>query len=170
MITPADQAARDAVVERLDENMVVEAGAGTGKTSCLVGRIVALIRSGRARMGGVAAITFTEAAAGELRTRIGESLERAAADGGLGQEERANCERAMVELDQAAIQTLHSFAGSLLRERPLEAGPAAWLRDPRRVRGRDRLRGTLVGVARRHAGRPRRAGGPSSRAVGGHDP
>ena len=92
MITPADQAARDAVVERLDENMVVEAGAGTGKTSCLVGRIVALIRSGRARMGGVAAITFTEAAAGELRTRIGESLERAAADGGLGQEERANCE------------------------------------------------------------------------------
>ena len=131
MITPADQAARDAVVERLDENMVVEAGAGTGKTSCLVGRIVALIRSGRARMGGVAAITFTEAAAGELRTRIGESLERAAADGGLGQEERANCERAMVELDQAAIQTLHSFAGSLLRERPLEAGlpPGFEIRD-----------------------------------------
>ena len=131
MITPSDQAARTAVVERLDENMVVVAGAGTGKTRCLVDRVVALITSGRARMGGVAAITFTEAAAAELSTRIGESLERSAEDGGLGQEERANCKRAVEELDQAAIQTLHSFAGSLLRERPLEAGlpPGFTIRD-----------------------------------------
>ena len=122
MNTLSDQAARDAIVERLDENLVVVAGAGTGKTHSLVERVVALIKTGRARMDGIAAITFTEAAAAELGARIGETLERAAEDDSLGQEERANCRRAVEEFDQAAIQTLHSFAGSLLRERPLEAG------------------------------------------------
>ena len=122
MTTPSDQPARDAIVERLDENMVVEAGAGTGKTRSLVERVVALITTGRASMGGIAAITFTEAAAAELRSRIGETLERVSADPSRQHAERERCERAVDDLDQAAIQTLHSFAGSLLRERPLEAG------------------------------------------------
>ena len=136
MITPSDQAARDAIVERLDENMVVVAGAGTGKTRSLVDRIAALIKTGRATIGGIAAITFTEAAAAELNSRIGETLERAAEDDSLDQKQRANCIRAVEELDQAAIQTLHSFAGSLLRERPLESGlppasPSATRSQPR---------------------------------------
>ena len=122
MTTPSDQPARNAIVERLDENMVVEAGAGTGKTRSLVERVVALITTGRASMGGIAAITFTEAAAAELRSRIGETLERVSADLSRQHAERERCERAVDDLDQAAIQTLHSFAGSLLRERPLEAG------------------------------------------------
>ena len=122
MTTPSDQKARDAIVERLDENMVVEAGAGTGKTTSLVGRIVALITTGQASVSGIAAITFTEAAASELRERITEELERAAVDSNRDPEERRRCENAVHALDQAAIQTLHSFAGSLLRERPLEAG------------------------------------------------
>lgn len=122
MTTPSDQPARDAIVERLDENMVVEAGAGTGKTTSLVDRVVALITTGRASMGGIAAITFTEAAAAELRSRIGETLERVSSDPGREQAERERCNRAVGDLDQSAIQTLHSFAGSLLRERPLEAG------------------------------------------------
>ena len=122
MTTPSDQPARDAIVERLDENMVVEAGAGTGKTRSLVERVVALVTTGRASMGGIAAITFTEAAAAELRSRIGETLERVSADPSRQHAERERCERAVDDLDQAAIQTLHSFAGSLLSERPLEAG------------------------------------------------
>ena len=131
MTTLADQAARDAIVQNLDQNMVVVAGAGTGKTHSLVQRIVALITTGRAGMGGIAAITFTEAAAAELNSRIGETLEKAAEDDSLGRAERANCQRAVEELDQAAVQTLHSFAGSLLRERPLEAGlpPGFTIRD-----------------------------------------
>ncbi len=131
MTTLADQAARNAIVQKLDQNLVVVAGAGTGKTHSLVQRIVALITTGRASMGGIAAITFTEAAAAELNARIGETLERAAEDDSLGQAERARCKRAVEELDQAAIQTLHSFAGSLLRERPLEAGlpPGFTIRD-----------------------------------------
>ena len=121
MTTPSDQPARDAIVEHLDKNMVVQAGAGTGKTTSLVGRIVTLITSGRTSMGSIAAITFTEAAAAELRERIREKLERAAVDPDRVPEERQRCEGAVHDLDQAAIQTLHSFAGSLLRERPLEA-------------------------------------------------
>ena len=122
MTSPSDQKARCAIVECLDENMVVEAGAGTGKTTSLVGRIVALITTGKASMGGIAAITFTEAAASELRERIREELEKAAVDPRKGPAERERSANAVRDLDQAAIQTLHSFAGSLLRERPLEAG------------------------------------------------
>ena len=122
MTDPSDQPARNAIVERLDENMVVEAGAGTGKTRSLVDRVVALITTGRASIGGVAAITFTDAAAAELRSRIGETLERVSAESSRPQAERERCKRAVNDLDQASIQTLHSFAGSLLRERPLEAG------------------------------------------------
>ena len=122
MTTPSDQPARNAIVERLDENMVVEAGAGTGKTRSLVERVVALVTTGRASMGGIAAITFTEAAAAELRSRIGETLERVSADPSRQHAERERCKRGVDDLDQASIQTLHSFAGSLLRERPLEAG------------------------------------------------
>ena len=122
MTDPSDQPARNAIVERLDENMVVEAGAGTGKTRSLVDRVVALIATGRASIGGVAAITFTDAAAAELRSRIGETLEIVSSDSGREPAERERCKHAVDDLDQASIQTLHSFAGSLLRERPLEAG------------------------------------------------
>ncbi|MYC93701.1 MAG: AAA family ATPase [Caldilineaceae bacterium SB0661_bin_32] len=131
MRTLSDQPARDAILEHLDDNMVVEAGAGTGKTRSLVDRVVALIKTGRANPGGIAAITFTELAAAELRARITESLEQAADDPCLPQDQRERCQCAMAELEQASIQTLHSFAGSLLGERPLAAGlpPGFTIRD-----------------------------------------
>ena len=47
---PADQQHRDRIQQGLDENLFVEAGAGTGKTTALVGRIVTLIASGAAEM------------------------------------------------------------------------------------------------------------------------
>jgi len=119
---PADHTARRAIVERLDENMVVEAGAGTGKTRSLVERVVALVATGRTTMDRVAAITFTEAAAAELRERVRQSLEVAAVDATREPVERDRCVQGIRDLDQAAVQTLHSFAGSLLRERPFEAG------------------------------------------------
>ena len=119
---PADQPARSAIVERLDENLVVEAGAGTGKTRSLVERVTALVTTGAATMDGVAAITFTEAAAAELRERIRQSLEQAASASTTPSAETKRCLQAVEDLDQGAIQTLHGFAASLLRQRPLEAG------------------------------------------------
>ena len=119
---PADQPARRAIAERLDENLVVEAGAGTGKTRSLVERVTALVTTGAATMDGVAAITFTEAAAAELRERIRQSLEQAASSSATPAAETKRCLEAVEDLDQGAIQTLHGFAASLLRQRPLEAG------------------------------------------------
>ena len=129
---PADQQHRDRIQQSLDENLFVEAGAGTGKTTALVGRIVTLIASGAAEMAGLAAITFTEAAAAELRDRVRRDLEYAAEDESLDEGSRDRCRRAVSEMDAASIQTLHSFAQSLLRELPLEAGlpPGFEMLDP----------------------------------------
>ena len=129
---PADQQHRDRIQQSLDENLFVEAGAGTGKTTALVGRIVTLIASGTAEMSGLAAITFTEAAAAELRNRVRRDLELAAEDDSRDEGSRNRCGRAVSEMDAASIQTLHSFAQSLLRELPLEAGlpPGFEMLDP----------------------------------------
>ena len=121
-VKPVDQEQRLRILTSLDENLFVEAGAGTGKTTALVSRITALIASGQAEMNGLAAITFTDAAAGELRERVRRELEEDARDERRTAEERERCERAAREMELASIQTLHSFALSLLRELPLEAG------------------------------------------------
>jgi len=120
-----DVAARDEIRDALDETLFVEAGAGTGKTTALVSRVVSLIARGRVTIRELAAITFTEAAAGELRDRIRYQLERAAAGAAaaaLPTEERERCRVALDELDDAALSTLHGFAQRILAQHPLEAG------------------------------------------------
>jgi ATP-dependent helicase/nuclease subunit A len=125
-----DQAARTRLLTDLDSTFFVEAGAGTGKTKTLVDRIVNLVAKGRVRMEQLAAITFTDAAAAELRDRVREGLERAA-EGMMPRtgpeedpspEERERCRVAAGEIDSAAIRTIHAFAGHLLRTYPLEVG------------------------------------------------
>src|SRR5262249_17374995 len=54
----------------LDETLVVEAAAGTGKTTELVERIVQALATGRASIAEIVAVTFTEKAAGELKLRL----------------------------------------------------------------------------------------------------
>jgi ATP-dependent helicase/nuclease subunit A len=98
----------------------VEAGAGTGKTTALVTRVVELIAAGALQMERLAAITFTEAAAAELRDRIRQDLDDAALHR-AGARERQLCEQAAHQVDGASIQTIHAFAGALLRTYPLEA-------------------------------------------------
>ena len=119
---PRDIAARRKISEQLDETLFVEASAGTGKTTSLVQRVVNLVAAGRATIGSIAAITFTEAAAAELRDRARQDLEQAATDHARSEAERSRCRQAVEGLGQAYFQTLHSFASALLHERPLEAG------------------------------------------------
>ena len=119
---PADSDARSTIVKRLDQTLFVEASAGTGKTTSLVDRVVNLVATGTATLDRVAAITFTEPAAAELRDRVRQRLEQAADDEGRDGAERQRCRQGAADLDQAAIRTLHSFAALLLHERPLEAG------------------------------------------------
>ncbi|HLG73380.1 MAG TPA: UvrD-helicase domain-containing protein [Chloroflexota bacterium] len=120
-LRPADQLVRDRIASDLDTTFFVEAGAGTGKTRELVERIAALVASG-VPVERIAAITFTDAAAAELRGRVRQRLEQAAADASLPADRRARCAEGAFDVDLAAIQTIHSFAGGLLRLFPLEAG------------------------------------------------
>ena len=86
----ADAAARTRIRESLGESLVVEAAAGTGKTSELVGRIVEVLARGDAAVDRILAVTFTEKAAGELKLRLREGLERARQSGpGAGAESTA---------------------------------------------------------------------------------
>lgn len=117
-----DEKERRAVLEDLDRNLLVEAAAGTGKTTCMVARMVALIRTGRCtRIGQIAAVTFTRKAASELRGRFQVALERACREAAAARE-RKRLEAALGEIGQCFIGTIHSFCGRLLRERPVEAG------------------------------------------------
>ncbi|HET6342690.1 MAG TPA: UvrD-helicase domain-containing protein, partial [Gemmatimonadota bacterium] len=119
-----DQAARDRIVEALDRSMLVEAGAGSGKTTSLVDRAVALVSTGTARVEEIAAVTFTRKAAAELREKFQERVERglADADEGATVEVRERLNQALRRIDGAFIGTIHAFCARLLRERPIEAG------------------------------------------------
>ena len=67
---PGDQSQREQVLNELDKTILVEAAAGTGKTTSMVGRMVGLIGHGKCRIETLAAVTFTRKAAGELRERL----------------------------------------------------------------------------------------------------
>ncbi|CAA9261038.1 MAG: ATP-dependent helicase/nuclease AddAB, subunit A [uncultured Acidimicrobiales bacterium] len=114
-----DEAERERVARTgLGETLFVEAGAGTGKTHELVRRVVNLVVETGVPLSAVAAITFTEAAAAELRDRIREAFEKSLADH-LCEPDREACERALADIDQAAIGTLHGFCLRILSEHAL---------------------------------------------------
>lgn len=118
---PVDHAARERARSDLDTSFCVEAGAGTGKTTLLVGRFLAIVESGRASCGEIAAITFTEKAAGEMKIRLRREIGRRCEEPSLEAGARANLERALDELERSPISTIHSFAATILREHPVEA-------------------------------------------------
>jgi ATP-dependent exoDNAse (exonuclease V) beta subunit len=121
-VSPAvlqDHADREAITGALDDTLVVEAAAGTGKTTELVGRIVRILASGRARVDNIVAVTFTEKAAGELKLRLREALDEAR--GKASGAERDALNEALRSLEEAHVSTIHGFCAELLRERPVEA-------------------------------------------------
>lgn len=115
-----DAQPRDRAASELDTSFLVEAGAGTGKTSVLLQRLLTVIRTGRSRLDRIAAITFTEKAATELRIRLRTEIDTAL-NTPLGQDEQRNLLTARLQLERASILTVHAFCALLLRERPLEA-------------------------------------------------
>jgi ATP-dependent helicase/nuclease subunit A len=120
-----DQDVRDLVTSDLGTTFLLEAGAGTGKTRVLVDRYVGCVldpEHGTGDVRTVAAITFTEKAAGELRQRIREEFEVRALAAPPDSPEAATVQAALDALDDAPIHTIHGFAGRLLREFPVEAG------------------------------------------------
>jgi ATP-dependent helicase/nuclease subunit A len=117
----ADGEARQRIRTDLDATLVVEAAAGTGKTTELVGRILSLLSSGRASLSRLVAVTFTEKAAGEMKLRLRSEIEKARALAASNETERARLDAALAELEEARIGTIHGFCADLLRERAVEA-------------------------------------------------
>ncbi|MEO5658160.1 MAG: UvrD-helicase domain-containing protein [Nitrospiria bacterium] len=137
---PADRLERERAILS-DRNVVVTAGAGTGKTTLLVDRMVHLIvrEPLPIKVTDLVALTFTKKAAGEMKARLRAALQ-ALRPGGHPQSEFSAREEvlrrcalpasivdarigtALRELDRAHIGTIHGFAATLLRLYPLEAG------------------------------------------------
>ena len=137
-----DSAARIAALTDHDRSLLVEAGAGSGKTALLAGRVALLIGAG-IHPKDIAAITFTEAAAAELLERI-ESIVRALLDGkrpvelaealpsGLTEAQRTHLQNGADAVDEITCTTIHGFCQQLIRPYPVETGldPGATIIDP----------------------------------------
>ncbi|HVD76710.1 MAG TPA: UvrD-helicase domain-containing protein [Vicinamibacteria bacterium] len=119
---PVDHEDRERARREHGTSFVLEAGAGTGKTTLLVDRIEALVRSGAVTLDQIAAVTFTENAATTMKLRLRERLERARMDAGAPAVERDRAEQALQVLERAQISTLHALCAAILGERPLECG------------------------------------------------
>ena len=141
----SDRVARESAETTFDRNVVVVAGAGTGKTTLLVNRLVYLLMKepDPVPITQVVALTFTNKAATEMKVRLRERLavlarrkpircDRATGEpfpveglrSGYGLSADAIAARARAalnDIEKAQIGTLHSFAAHLLRLHPLES-------------------------------------------------
>ena len=127
----ADDDARRTASAVHDRSFLVEAGAGSGKTAVLAGRIAMLLAEGVAPRP-IAAVTFTEFAASELLIRVREFV-GALADGniptplrvalqdGLSEDQRRNLVTAIEALDEITCSTIHGFCQRLITPYPVEA-------------------------------------------------
>ena len=123
---PDESERRQAVRERA-RNVLVDAGAGTGKTTLVIDRVVEMVAPTEpgatpAPLDRLAVITFTRRAAGELRYRLRQKLLEALRDAGAAEPRASLLRLALGAVDTAYIGTIHSFADRLLRLRPVEAG------------------------------------------------
>ena len=99
---------QQAAIDARNESVLVSAAAGSGKTAVLVERVLSLLREGK-RIDRMLIVTFTRAAAGEMRERIGRRLDEESA-------RDAHMRRQSMRLNRAAICTLHVFCHHVLRE------------------------------------------------------
>lgn len=152
MTKPIDDAVRKLAVSGQDRNIVVTAGAGTGKTTLLVNRMLHLLlghkrfHAEESPIQKVAAMTFTEKAANDMKMKLLEELERIAAviSGYAPEDEKTRVEeflagirdtyqipyseierrarKSLEDMDKAVIGTIHSFASYILRLYLVESG------------------------------------------------
>ena len=154
MSKPIDNDIRKLAVSEQDKNIVVTAGAGTGKTTLLVNRMLHLLLGHKrfqpeeSPILRIVAMTFTEKAASEMKIRLMQELEKIVSfiNGHTSQEEERKTEellsdirdlyqttpgeigrrakKSLEDIDKALIGTIHSFAAYILRLYPIESGVA----------------------------------------------
>ena len=118
-ITKTEQEKRDLIVSDIYNSMFVEAGAGAGKSTLIVKRIVNQLKNGM-KPGEIVAITFTNAATRELKNRIVKATLQEMKNPVLTDEEKKTMKTALDELDQMQISTIHSFCNRMLKEKCLD--------------------------------------------------
>jgi ATP-dependent helicase/nuclease subunit A len=141
----ADDEARRTAIAVHDRSFLVEAGAGSGKTAVMAGRIALMLAAGIPSRT-IAAVTFTELAASELLTRVRAFVDELADGGipdelrvalpdGLSADHRSHLTEAGASIDELTCSTIHGFCQRLIRPYPAEADidPGATLMDPGRV-------------------------------------
>ena len=137
-----DEAARLVAMTAHDRSVLVEAGAGSGKTAVMAGRLALLLAAGAAPKA-IAAVTFTELAASELLARVRDFVDelldgrvprelRIALPDGLSPDQRTNLDNAASAIDEITCSTIHGFCQRLIKPYPVEANidPGASLMDP----------------------------------------
>ncbi|MBM4054906.1 MAG: hypothetical protein FJ264_09625 [Planctomycetes bacterium] len=152
MHEPIDIKTRELAVSEQDKNIVLTAGAGTGKTTILVQRMLHILLAHKSLQSvespilKIVALTFTEKAASDMKIRLMEELEKIAAaiKGACNQEEQQNADtfiarlqttyhmtyseierrtlKSLEDMDKAMVCTIHSFAAYILRMFPIESG------------------------------------------------
>jgi ATP-dependent exoDNAse (exonuclease V) beta subunit len=126
-----DDGARRDAISRHDRSILVEAGAGSGKTAVMAGRIATMLAEG-VPPRAVAAVTFTELAASELLSRVRDFVAdltaghiaaelRVALPNGLSQAQRDNLAAAGAAIDEITCSTIHGFCQRLIKPYPAEA-------------------------------------------------
>jgi len=121
-----DQDARDRAQRSIRETLLVEASAGTGKTTTMLGRLLFLLTTPTSegerppRLTEIAAITFTERAAQELKDRLRARLFATVSD--VSPAQRGFVRQALNDLEEAPIGTIHGLCARILRQYPIEAG------------------------------------------------
>ena len=127
----ADRDPRREAGTALNRFLLVEAGAGSGKTAILAGRTAMMLAEGVPPQG-IAAVTFTELAASELLSRVRGMAEalasghvpaelRAALPCGISERQMSNLAAALTGLDEIVCSTIHGFCQRLVKSYPAEA-------------------------------------------------
>ena len=127
----ADDGARQTTIAVHDRSFLVEAGAGSGKTAVMAGRIAMMLAEG-VEPKFIAAVTFTEFAASELLIRVREFVSelaagriptelRVALPDGLSEDQRRHLSAATEAIDEIICTTIHGFCQRLIKPYPVEA-------------------------------------------------
>ena len=114
-------------INTYDKNILVAAAAGSGKTSVLVERVISHILNKKCDINEILVVTFTNAAASEMRERIAQAISER-----LPIKEK---ERQLILLNAASISTLHSFCQNIIRQNfhQIDLDPKFRLANPQEI-------------------------------------
>ena len=103
-------------------NILVSASAGSGKTFVMIERLIRLITEEKTDVENILAVTFTQLAAQEMKTKLADALTKKISDGDISDKERARLKEQLADVPMASVSTFHSFCQDLIRNYFFEAG------------------------------------------------